>query len=635
MRLFVLRRASFSFRRASVRLGRGVATLAFFSSLDAATFPEAQATLKKHCAACHSGKAASGGFTLTKLAAEKSLEDEARTWGRILARVRENEMPPQNAPAMPAEARHEFVKFIDTSLFKLACADGIAPGPTPLRRLNRHEYTASIRDLLNIHVNAGHALPADGAGGEGFDNAAETLFLSPIHAEKYMEGARIALEYAFADSRSRSRFLKDAPDATKVLAAFLPRAFRRPARAGEVERYLALFNGAKARGEKFDPAMKIALQAVLMSPNFLFHLEAPNPEPTPRLLDQPAFAARLSYFLWGSVPDDKLSELATQGKLHDPVVIKEQVDRLLKDPKSTEFAERFVEQWLGTRELGRDIKPDMKLFPEYYDEEIQSGMRYEPIIFFQEVLAGNLPLTDLIDSKWTVLTNKLEKHYGLNTPGERLRQQPRKRDLPAGDHHRGGLLGMAAIHAVSSMPNRTSPVLRGKWILDAMLGAPAPPPPPNVPPLKASEAAAPTTLRERLTLHRANPVCASCHNKIDPLGFGLENYDVLGRWRTEDQGKPIDAMGELVDGTRFNGPQELKAVIMNRKDEFMRNLSTKLLGYALGRGLIREESCTLDRIGEALQRDGYKAQTLVNEIVLSIPFRYQQGTNPRASAPAQ
>jgi Protein of unknown function (DUF1588)/Protein of unknown function (DUF1585) len=210
-----------------------------------------------------------------------------------------------------------------------------------------------------------------------------------------------------------------------------------------------------------------------------------------------------------------------------------------------------------------------------------------------------------------------------------LNKQPVKRDLPEGSH-RGGLLGMAAIAAVSSYPNRPSPVLRGKWILDAMLGTPPPPPPPDVPALKEGHAGdAPQTVRERLTQHRQNPACASCHNRIDPRGFGMENYDVLGRWRTEDAGKPIDAKGELPDGTAFDGPDELRAVLLSKKDLFIRHLTTKMHGYALGRGLTLEDSCTVDQIVAQLEKNDYKAHTLIEGIVLSVPFRYQAGTNPK------
>jgi hypothetical protein len=331
------------------------------------------------------------------------------------------------------------------------------------------------------------------------------------------------------------------------------------------------------------------------------------------------------------MPDAALFELAAQGKLKDPSTLTEQIGRMLKDPKALGFAEHFVEQWLGTRELGRDIKPDAKLFPEYYDAEIQSAIRYEPILFFQDVMSENMSLLNLIDSKFTILTNKLARHYGLQITG--LRQQPRRVDLPEGSR-RGGLLGMAAVSALASYPQRTSPVLRGKWVLEAILGTPPPPPPPNVPELKEEHGGElPKTLRERLTLHRQNPVCASCHSRIDPMGFALENYDVLGRWRSEEAGKPIDSAGQLPDGKTFNGPAELKAVLMERKELFLRNLTAKVLAFALGRGLILEDYCTVDRIVAQLAKEDYKAQTLIREVVHSVPFRYVAGTSPNTPVP--
>ena len=615
---------------------------------DAASFDQVQATLKTYCVACHQGKTAAAKIDLTRYNTAASIAEHRETWSQVLARVRGGEMPPKGSPAPEIDEREKFVAWVDASLRHAACAVGLVPGPAPIRRLNRDEYSATIRDLLRIEISAGHALPADGAGGEGFDNAAETLFLSPIHAEKYMEAARQALEYAAKDSRSRRVFLIAEPNqeispeeaARKVLEAFVPRAFRRLPRTGEVDQYVALFRAGQSRKETFDESILYALQAVLVSPHFLFRLEQPNPDAGPRLLDDFALASRLSYFLWGSMPDQILFDLAAQGKLKDPEVLKAQVKRLLaggtqrqkKDPtrivydgKLTEFASRFTEQWLGTRELGRDIRPDPKLFPEYSDAELQSAFRYEPILFFQEVIASDLSLLNLLDSKFTFVNNSLNRFYGLNI--QKLRQQPVMRDLPE-DSHRGGLLGMSAILAVSSYAHRTSPVLRGKWVLEAILGTPPPPPPPDVPELtEAHEGEAPKTLRERLEQHRQNPACASCHARIDPIGFGLENYDVLGRWRTEDAGKPIDATGELPDGTAFEGPEQLKKVLLERKDLFIRNLTNKMLGYALGRGLILEDSCTIDEITAQLEKNDYKAHTLIEGIVMSVPFRYQPGTN--------
>jgi hypothetical protein len=615
----------------TARVTCGALFLAFAAS--PASFREVRALLKTYCQDCHKGKKAAGKLDLTRFRDEKHVLAEPRRWNRIAIRVRDGEMPPFGRPAPSLKEREQLAEWVETTLRTAACSDGISPRPAPLRRLNRNEYAATIRDLLNVHFNAGHALPADGAGGEGFDNAAETLFLSPVHAEKYLEAARQALEYAAKDTRARARFLiaepgpKTPPEAAarKILAAFLPRAFRRPTTDEEVASHLALFRAARQRGDSFDDAVLYALQAVLISPNFLFRLEEPNPGPAPRLLGDYELATRLSYFLWGAMPDETLFDLAAKGKLREPETLAQQVERMLKDARAREFAEHFVEQWLGTRELGRDIKPDPKLFPIYYDAEIQSAIRYEPILFFQEILSGNLSLLNLLDSKFTVLTNRLARHYGLQIQG--LRQQPNKADLPEGSR-RGGLLGMAAVLAVSSYPHRTSPVLRGKWILESILGTPPPPPPPNVPELKEEhEAAGPKTLRERLEQHRRSPACASCHNRIDPLGFGLENYDVLGRWRTEDSGKPIDSKGELPDGKMFDGPEQLKAVLLERKDVFIRHLTTKLLGYALGRGLTFEDYCTVDQVVEKVKQDDYRSHTLIREIVLSVPFRYQPGTN--------
>ncbi len=602
------------------------------------TFAQTQGFLKSYCVSCHQGAKPSAGFNAAKLNTIQTLMEDPRKWSRMLTRVRDNEMPPKGAPAPPLDKREAFVSYVEETMKSAACADGISPRPALLRRLNRTEYSATMRDLLNIHINAGRGLPADGAGGEGFDNAAETLFLSPMHAEKYLEAAREALGYGAKDPKSRSRFLVAEPNdkttpeqaARKVLEAFLPRAFRRPARPEELERYFTLFANAYKKNQSYETSILHALQGVLISPHFLFRVEEPNPGAGPRLLDGFALASRLSYFLWGTMPDDDLTKLAAAGKLNDDKILGEQTIRLLKDPRTRDFAEQFVEQWLNTRELGRDIKPDPKLFPAYYDAEIQSGIRYEPILFFQELLTANLSLLNLIDSKFTVMSNKLAKHYGIK-PEKPLRQQPVVVDLPPGSH-RGGVLGMAAVLAVSSYPNRTSPVLRGKWILDALLGTPAPPPPAGVPPLEDKVGTAPQTLRERLERHRQNPACGVCHNRIDPLGFGLENYNVLGLWRTEDDGKAIDSKGVLPDGATFDGPDEMKKILMEKKDLLVRNLTVKLLGYALGRGLTLEDHCSVDRIVDAVKKENYSAHTLILEIVRSVPFRYQVGTSPNIPA---
>lgn len=624
------------FPRAGFLLLTGVVC---FAAPDNYSFAESQTFLKTYCQSCH-GKTALGGFHVERVSAPNSLQTEPQRWASANRRVKNGEMPPKGSPAPSLDLRERFSNWVDTTLRAEACAGGIVPGPAPIRRLNRAEYTATVRDLLDIHLDVGHALPADGAGGEGFDNAAETLFLSPLHSEKYMEVAKLAVNFAAKEYKSRVKLLIAQPGngvteekaAKEILSAFLPRAFRRPLTESEIAPYLALFQAARKNAEPFDSSIFFAMRGALVSPLFLFRTETPNTTAEPRMVDPYAMASRLSYFLWGSMPDEFLFDVAEAGKLQDPQVLREVVRRMLRNDRSLDFSQRFIEQWLHTRELLGDKAPDAQLFPTYaMSEDLRSDIRLQPVMFFRELLVKNLSLLNLIDSTHTIGTSNLARHFDLKLP---LRQnqntQPHWVELPKGSR-RGGLLGMPAVLAVSSYPYRTSPVLRGAWILDSLLGTPPPPPPPNVPALEEHKGEAPKTLRERLTQHRADPVCASCHSRIDGLGFALENYDVIGRWRDEDAGKPVDNSGELADGTKFQGPEELKAALLERKGLFLRNLTSKMLGYALGRGLTLKDSCTVDAIVAKLEENGYSAQTLIEEIVLSVPFRYQA---PSSAAPA-
>ncbi|MFN9754039.1 MAG: DUF1588 domain-containing protein [bacterium] len=591
-------------------------------------FAASQRFLETYCKSCHAGKTAVGGFRLEKVASPESFATAAQDWSRLALRVRNGEMPPKGSPAPELNEREELARYVEQTLRTTACASGIAAGPAPLRRLNRDEYTATVQDLLDIHLDIGHALPVDGAGGEGFDNAAETLFLSPLHSEKYMETAKLAMDFAAKEYKSRTRILvaKPGPGVTpeqaarKILQAFLPRAFRRPVTEAELLPYLSLYRAARQAGEDFEPAIFFALRGALVSPLFLFRTE---PAET---VDNYALASRLSYFLWGSQPDELLTDLAASGRLQDPEVLRQMARRMLKHDRSWNLARRFTEQWLHTRELAGDKAPDAKLFPEYAkDEELRGDIRIQPQQFFREILVRNLSLLNLIDSDYTVGTSNFSKHFGFKLAVRaNASKQPQWVELPK-DSNRGGLLGMPAVLAVSSYPYRTSPVLRGTWILDSLLGTPPPPPPANVPPLAETAAgAAPATVRERLEKHRANAVCASCHSRIDPLGFALENYDVIGRWRTEDAGKPVDNSGEMTDGTKIQGPAQLKAALLEHKDLFVRNLTSKLLGYALGRGLTLRDSCTVDAIVAAVKAKDYSAQALSEGIVLSTPFRQKE-----------
>jgi hypothetical protein len=603
------------------------------------SFEKAQSFLKTYCQACHQGQTPAGGFHVRQVGAPSSLQTEPQRWHNLNLRVRNQEMPPKGAPAPSLDQIEGFTGWTERTLRAHACAAGPSAGPSPIRRLNRDEYAATLRDLLDIHLDLAQLLPEDGAGGEGFDNAAETLFLSPLHAEKYIEAAKFAMDFAAKEFKSRSKILIAAPGAgvtelqavRRILADFLPKAFRRPVTEEDIGPYVALFQAARKQGQPFEGSVFFALRGALVSPGFLFRVESPNRSPEPRPLPQYALASRLSYFLWGSMPDELLFDVAASGKMHDAAVLKELIPRMLRNDKSLGFAQRFIEQWLGTRELMGDKAPDAKLFPMYAnDEELRGDIRFQPILFFRELLIQNLSLLNLLDSKHTIGTSNLSRLYGVKLPvRQNAQKQPQWVDLPEGAG-RGGLLGMPAVLAVSSYPYRTSPVLRGAWILDAILGTPPPPPPPDVPALEETQAGeAPSTVRERLARHRASATCAGCHSRIDPLGFALENYDVIGRWRTEEAGKPVDNSAELPDGTKFHGPEQLKAILLERKDLFIRNLAIKLLGYALGRGLGFQDSCAVEQIVARVRENDYKAQSMIEAIVFSVPFRHQAPLTPQ------
>jgi len=450
-----------------------------------------------------------------------------------------------------------------------------------------------------------------------------------------MELAKMVTDMAAMDFKPRARVLIAQPGpnvtsdeaARQILTIFLARAFRRPATAAQIKPYLELYAAAKERGQTFEQSIFFSLRAVLVSPMFLFRAEPPNPTAAQRPLDQYALASRLSYFLWGSMPDELLFDLAADGKLNDSKVLRELVGRMVRNDRSFVFAQRFVDQWLHIRDLGANKAPDASTYPLWTkDADLRGDITLQPIYFFREMLIRDMPILDLIDSKFTIGTSHLAKHFGLKLPlNANSTSQPQWVELPAGSH-RGGLLGMPAVLAVSSHTYRTSPVLRGAFILDSILGTPPPPPPADVPPLEENKEGGPAkTVRERLAQHRASPNCAGCHSRIDPLGFALENYDVMGKWRDEESGKPVDSSGEMNDGTKINGPDALKAAILERRDVFARNLTNKLLGYALGRGLTLQDSCTVDAILSKLRENGYKSRTLIEEIVLSTPFREQQG----------
>ncbi len=412
--------------------------------------------------------------------------------------------------------------------------------------------------------------------------------------------------------------LDDREAARRVIERFATRAFRRPAREEEVERYLGLVDDAESNREPFERRIQVAVTAILLSPHFLFRVELDPPgfaAGQVRALDDFELGSRLSYFLWSSMPDEELFRLAQQGRLHEDGVLEAQARRMLKDPKSRALVDNFAAQWLQLRSL-RTATRDPARFPGY-DLPLRGAMRRESELFFEAVMREDRSILSFLDADFTFVNDRLAAHYGLSPvpQGQFYR-------VPLSGGRRGGLITQASVLTVTSNPTRTSPVKRGKWVLEQILGTPPPPPLPNVPELsEGTGGARATTLRQQLEAHRANPSCANCHAKMDPIGFGLENFDATGAWRTRDGSLPIDASGSLPSGRSFVGPEGLKAFLMGRKDDFARCLTRKMLTYALGRGVGPADRAAVDRAVTNLARDGYKFSRLVVEVVRSDPFR--------------
>jgi hypothetical protein len=410
--------------------------------------------------------------------------------------------------------------------------------------------------------------------------------------------------------------------AEKVIRQFAGRAYRRPVRDGEVARLMKLWNAADRDGEPFERSIYLTLQAVLVSPHFLFRVEtapqaAAAKEGGVENLNEYALASRLSYFLWSSMPDEELFALAAKGQLRE--MLDEQVRRMLKDAKSAALVENFAGQWLQLRML-QIAAPDPKRFPDW-DEPLREAMIKETELFFTAIVQENRSLMDFVDAKFTFVNERLAKHYGLkDVRGEQFRR------IELAGVQRGGLLSQASILTITSHPHRTSPVLRGKWVLENLLDAPPPPPPPDVPQLaEGDQAELKGTLKQRLEQHRANPACASCHDRLDPIGFGLENYDAIGAWRTKEGENPIDSTGTLPGGHQINGPGDLKKYLTQRPDVFCRCVAEKMLTYALGRGLEPYDRCAVDDVMTALRRNNYRFSTLVTAIAHTDAFQKHQG----------
>ena len=597
--------------------------------------------LNRYCVSCHSGDAATGGLKL-------DVTNEQSGWQRVAEAVTTGRMPP---PGKPRPGAVE-LETLNIGFEQIATTN--KPAPSVLRRLNRPEYNNTIRDLVGVTFTPADDFPADDSG-DGFDTIGSVLSVSPTLIEKYLIAADAVIERAAAHSDIWNRLrtppaeddipyvLRGTPpqrenaikgarvameerDAARTveigriysaLQAFADRAYRRPIAHSEMIRLMRFVETAINRGEGAETGFKLALKAVLVSPHFLFKVEREPPASEPGThsqLNDFELATRLSYFLWSSMPDEELFRLAASGKLHDPHVLVAQIRRMLHDAKSRALSENFASQWLQTRALS-EVTRDPDRFPGF-NAGLVRAMRTETELFFDNIVREDRNIIEFLTGDYTFLNEQLASHYRMaGVRGDRFRR------VSLQGTGRTGVVMHASVLTVTSGPTRTSPVKRGKWVLENIIGRSAPSPPPGVDGLKEDQNHKPATIREQFDRHRARADCASCHARLDPLGFGLENFDAIGAWREREGETPIDPSGLLPDGQTFRSPTELVSLLAKNKDDFTRCLARKLLTYGLGRSLEPGDNQSVERIVRHTARNGDRFSSLAIAIARSELFQ--------------
>lgn len=604
--------------------------------------------LEDHCYQCHGEGVEKGSVSFDTFESTSVLMRETDLWLHALKNIRSGMMPPAKKKRMPADDFAQLENWIKRGALKLD-PEHPDPGRVTLRRLNRVEYRNTIRDLMGVDFRTDEEFPADDTG-YGFDTIGDVLSTSSMLLEKYMQAAETIIAKA-SPLKARHFPRPDMPAGEagrlqytrEILRKFTTRAFRRPADDATIDKLAAFAaESAAMQGGSFEKGIARAMTAIIASPRFLFRIEETLPEIEPDahpLLDEWALASRLSYFLWSTMPDDALYKLAAQGELRKN--LRAQIERMIQSPKSDALVSNFAGQWLQTRDVegisinariivardkgGKNAHGQNAEFPG----SLRHAMRREAELLFTHLLRTDGSVLGLIDNDSTFLNEELAKHYGVD--GVKGREM-RLVKLPA-DSPRGGILTMGAVLAVTSNPTRTSPVKRGVFILDNILGTPPPPPPPDIPSLEASEKdnnGSKRSLRDALALHRENKLCASCHNRMDPLGLALENFNAMGRWRDAELGEPLaPPSGKLITGESFADVNELKRVLVTaRRIDYYRCLSEKLLTYALGRGPEACDITTIDALVENLLETDGRFSTLITGIIESPPFQQRQRNSP-------
>jgi mono/diheme cytochrome c family protein len=604
----------------------------------------------KYCVGCHAGAQPKGDIMLKfrdEADARSRMATNDEFWDKVSTMVQSDQMPPAAVKNRPSEGERKLL--VDWIKNDVLTIDGKPdPGPVIVHRLNSREYANTVRELLYLPASFDPAadFPADERG-DGFDNNSDTLVISPVLIEHYLDAAEKSVKKSFKPLDEGKGVLSAVPaqkilDASKSfkadfasnhakvrinIAAFLPRAWRRPVTDAEIDGIMKFADLSFAHaGESSSEATALAIRASLMSPNFLFRLEQdPHPDGSGKVyaLTEYQLASRLSYFLWSTMPDDALFDQAAAGTLRQN--LDAQVTRMLKDPKAISLTKDFMGQWLEIR--GLEQTPNV-------DKAMAASMKGETEHFFNYIVANNRPITDLLDADYTFVDERLAKLYGIpGITGDDFQK------VPLDPAQRFGLITQASILTVTSKPLgtglRTSPVVRGKYILENLFNQKIPPPPPDVPPLKVDDNHPLTgTTRQIFEQHRTNPICAGCHARMEPYGFALENYAGNGAWRTQENGITIDTSG-VINGQKFTTPAEFRQVLETRKDDFRHAVVRKVLSYALSRGIQGSDRPAIEQIVAAVKADGDTFNSVIINVVKSFPFQNARGgaTNTAAASP--
>ena len=581
--------------------------------------------VNKYCTRCH-GSRAKAGINLQSALKNPGGESASLHWKKAVANVKVHEMPPEDASKKPTdEERRQFAEWVGKIKY-LAPRD---PGRFVIRRLTKTEYANTLRDLYGVDPSIADTLPAE-VEGEGFLNS-----ISPLQSELFLGIANKVIDQIIAPEGQaptavQKRLFGETPKGTDLrkaargVARTLARdAYRRPPTDAELDVLVDVYDLARNNELNHPAALGLMLKAVLVSPQFLFITPAGEPESKDAivLLDDFQLASRLSYLLWSAPPDAELAALADKGELHKPEVLRTQVERLLKDARSRALFDGFGAQWLRVNELDGQVF-DPKTFPQM-TPALRTAMMDEARLFFESIVSENQSVVRFVSSDYTFVNEPLAKVYGL----EQSVRGPKMRRVKLTNPNRGGILSMPATLATTSFPNRTSPVLRGVWVLEQILGERVPPPPADIPELEEQDhkKIEGLTLRQRTELHQSEATCRNCHKILDPIGFGLENFDAIGRWREKnDQGLAIDSAGKLPDGKEFSTPAELKRLLAKREADLARNVTERLMAYALGRQLEGYDDVVIDQLMVKIAADNYRVRTIITEVITSYLFTHRR-----------